>query len=116
MIPVGARKIIDARMAGRRPELPVVVSFLGSLDIPNPVVYPNRLVNDWRFLFGLAVICVVKPGPDVRDDLVAIVGQAAPYVALIEPERKLASSILSLNPVQLWVHTSRHPIWQAWFA
>lgn len=118
MMPVGARKILDARLAGNRPADPVVVSFIGKLpwDFAGPVVYPNRARNDWRFLCGLPVMVVVTPGPDVRDELEAIVAQAMPYVTLVEPERKMMASILSISPVRLWTMTARHPGWKELFA
>lgn len=117
MLPPGARRILDARMAGKRPADPVVISFMGRLPWDfEPVVYAGRSAYDWRFLRGLPTQVFVAPGADVRDQLAAIVAEAAPYVSLVEPERKRIASILSLRPVALWTMTPRHAGWQELFA
>jgi hypothetical protein len=117
MLPSGARRILDARLAGKRPADPVVVSFMGRLPWDfEPVVYAGRGPHDWRWLRGLQAMVVVEPGAEVRADLEAIVAEAAPYVTLVEPERRRAASILSLRPVELWAMTPRHPGWQELFA
>lgn len=117
MLPPGARKILDARMAGKRPADPVVISFMGRLPWDfEPVVYAGRGRYDWRFLRGLMVQVFVAPGADVRDQLAAIVEQAAPHVSLVEPERRMAASIIDLRPLRLAPYTPRHPVWQELFA
>ncbi len=69
--PVNAAGLIAARNRGKRPAEPVVVSFIGRLDWPNPTVYaePGRRY-DWRFLRDLPVIVAVsktaRPAGELR--------------------------------------------------
>lgn len=72
-LPRNAWPIADARAAGRRPKDGVIVSFVGSVDFVNPVVYaePGQRY-DWAFLLGLDVLVLVKAGQDIGHALRSI--------------------------------------------
>lgn len=56
----GAREIAELRSTGKRPADLILISFIGPLREPNPVIVakPGR-AYDWRVLLGLSVALVV---------------------------------------------------------
>lgn len=72
-MPRGAWPIADARAAGQRPKHGVVVSFVGRLDIENPLVQAEPGERyDWSWAMGLDVLLLVKAGQDVSQALKAL--------------------------------------------
>ena len=56
MIPLNAQSLIDLRLRGLVPELPVLVSLVGRLEFTNVTLYADAGVSiGWRMLAGLEV-------------------------------------------------------------
>lgn len=103
MTPRGSDAILQARMAGNRPADPVVVSFAGDTGWANPHVFAEPGVEyDWRFLVGLPVYIVVKPGIECREAIRAIYAQAELYPTLVDIEAQTAASVIDDKPLRLW--------------
>jgi len=119
MLPRNASQILLARQRdGMRPDLPVIVSFVGSLpEYENPKVFADPGVDyDWRFLFDLEVLIVVRPGIDCKAAIEAIFAVARLYPTLVDIERKSAASILETKPYSDWPITRRSAAWKELFA
>ena len=86
----------------------MIVSFVGETDWPNPHVYADSGVPyDWRFLAGLDVFIVTKPGIDASDAIrgiyaVLLLTSGIGYPQLIDIERKQAACVIGNRPVRLW--------------
>lgn len=102
MLPRNASPILIARQRdGRRPYLPIVVSFVGDIGWDNPQVFADAGVEyDWRFLHDLFVYIAVKPGLEVRDAIAAIFAESRPYPTLVDVVQKRAASVIA--PRRLW--------------
>lgn len=101
-LPPGARQIVEARQSGHKPELGVVVSFVGSTDLDGPHVYPRSgEVYDWRFLRDLQVSIVVKRGVDAADAMRKIFAETMPttgYPWILDLEAKHVSYLHNTKP------------------
>lgn len=62
MLPHGAKPIWDARMAGKKPAVPVFVSLLEDYPVQNPVVRPDPRHDpehwEWKWVRGLEIVIV----------------------------------------------------------
>lgn len=75
-LPYGGKEIATLRAMGRRPADMVLVSLIGPLYEPNPVIVakPGR-TYDWRFMADLSALVVANsktPKADVRQVLEAL--------------------------------------------
>ena len=76
--PYGAKRIIDSRMNGEKPDELVLVSLVGPLrNEGNMVVLADGPEHDWRFCRGLHVCIFGKVGTPNRQTAIAI-GQRLP--------------------------------------
>lgn len=103
MLPRNAQGILDLRLRGKRPADPLVVSFIGATDWPEPHVFCDPGVRyDWRFLLGLLVFVAVRPGLSVRDSLVDIFEVAKLYPMLVDFENEQIAAVIDNKPLRLW--------------
>lgn len=57
-LPTGAKKIVEARLKGFKPDEMIIVSIVGRINEPNHTIFANPNGEyDWQFLTGLQV-CV----------------------------------------------------------
>lgn len=98
MIPRNAMPILEARKRGLRPAMPVLVSYVGSLNFENPTVYcdPGKKY-DWTFLKGLEAIVFISKGcePDfagISDSGAHLSGFQWP--AVVDREAKTAAWLI----------------------
>jgi hypothetical protein len=105
-LPRNARVIVDARARRERPALPVIVSYVGGLATPCPVVYADSGRRyDWRFLAGLATAIAVRPGVDAADTIHALFEQMTAdgavtmaYPLVFDIERRHCFSVVRVLP------------------
>lgn len=99
-LPRNAGAIVQARMAGKRPELPVIVSYVGSLVTPCPVVYADSAkAYDWEFLTGLATAIAVRPGIDATNAMCGLLERMEMHYPMVfDIERRECFSLIRLQP------------------
>lgn len=107
-LPIGAGEIVRARLAGMKPALPVIVSFVGMTPWEGQHVFakPGK-AYDWGWTEGLQVAIVTAEGLDPTD---AIRGcfwpehvHKAGYPTLIDVDLEAVSHVVATLPrIQLW--------------
>lgn len=107
-LPIGAGEIVRARLAGMKPALPVIVSFVGVTPWEGQHVFakPGK-AYDWGWTEGLQVAIVTGKGRDPTD---AIRGcfwpehvHKAGYPTLIDVDLEAVSHVVATLPrIQLW--------------
>lgn len=120
-LPRNAWPIARARAEGMRPAGMVVVSLVGDVPWPETTVYaePGKRY-DWRFLAGLPVAIVVRPGIEALRTIAEIFDLTVPlrggYPWLVDIERRQLSSVVESSPLKLWPTKRGGDYWQGWFA
>lgn len=116
MLPRNAQAIIDARAQGLKPAESVVVSFVGDTDFPGPHVYAEPATRyDWRFVTGLHVAIIVRPGIAAAHAMRSIFEVAMLYPTLIDIDRKQLAYIVEASPLKLWPRQFGGYDWQQVF-
>lgn len=87
MLPTGAKPIVDARIAGKRPADLLIVSLVGRLpQEPNPVILADG--NDWRFVEGMQVCVFARKGTPFRQRIAELKYFGASWIGLWDVERQ----------------------------
>lgn len=119
-LPRNARSIVEARAGGLKPAEPIIVSFVGQTDWPNPHVFAESgQAYDWRFLHGLTAAIVVRKGIDARNALVSVFDETdivAGLPILIDPELEQAAYVVMNRPLRLAPIAHGTPAWKELFA
>lgn len=99
-LPRNAKAILAAREQHKRPELPVIVSYVGDLNTPCPVVYADSGKRyDWDFLTGLSTAIAVRDGIDATDAIRGLFERMSmAYPVLFDAERKQCASVVRVRP------------------
>ncbi len=96
MLPTGAKPIVDARIAGKRPADLLIVSLVGRLPAEvNPVVQADG--DDWRFIEGLKVCVFARPGTPFREVCKRIAYCGPAWLGLWDVENREGAT------VHLWI-------------
>lgn len=94
----GAWAIVEARRRGERPEMPVIVSFVGGVRALNPVVRVEPGVDEWGYLADLAVLVYVRPATVLHADTLLAIVREAREVDVWDVERLRGFTV--------------HPVWE----
>lgn len=103
MLPYGARPILDARLQGKRPADLLVVSLVGPLDEPNPVIVAAAgKPYDWRWMRGLKACVFARPGVRFAPVVLEIGRHAPKWLAVWDVDsHEGADCIVHLKPESL---------------
>lgn len=117
--PIQPRNMRAADTARER-NVPLVVSFVGDTDWPNPTVYVDGGKRyDWSFVKGLDTIIVVRPGIDSLDAVRQILAHTDTLKGLpvvIDVEHQEVACVIEGPPVQLWQVRRGSVLWQQYFS
>ena len=94
----GAWEIVEARRRGERPELPVIVSFVGGVRTLNPVVRAEPGVDEWGYLADLVVFVFVRPATVLDKGYLLGIVREAREVDVWDVERRQGFTV--------------HPVWE----
>lgn len=107
------------RKAGTiKPGETVIASFIGSTNFAEPHVFCGSGVRyDWRFLRGLQVAIVVKPGIDAQHAMRSVFELTEPYPTLVDVERQVVGSLVDRigGGLKLWPRRRGSEAWRALF-
>lgn len=97
MLPTGAKPIVEARIAGKRPADMLIVSLVGRLPQElNPVVIADG--DDWRFVEGMRVCVFARKGTPFRQRIAELKWFGASWIGLWDVDRhEGADTIVHLN-------------------
>lgn len=100
MIPTNAKKIIDLRKNGYKPDEIVIVSIVGKIDELNHIVFANPKDDyDWTWCKGLDVCVFGSSAVDWKKTVDAISRVAPRFLALWDVDRgEGAEFYRTLNP------------------
>lgn len=120
-IPRGAQALIDLRKAGKVPDCPVVVSFVGDPGLFDAVhIYPRPGTRyDWGFMAGLEAYVMVRSNTDAEDCIKALHELRkewnAPYVLVCDVDRQQVAFVVQLNPPDMMHCTHSSEWWLQFF-
>lgn len=116
-LPRNAWRIVEARRQGKKPELPVFISYVGDIPSPNPTVYCDSGVRyEWNWLSGLTTYVAVKAGVNATDAFCAAwLHMRMVCPTLIDYEREQLACIVLVNPLRLWQVRRDSHIWRDHF-
>lgn len=94
MLPTGAKPIVDARIAGKRPAELLIVSLVGRLPAElNPVILADG--NDWRFLEGMQVCVFARKGTPFRQRIAELAYHGPRWLGLWDVERHEGADVIA---------------------
>jgi hypothetical protein len=105
-LPYGASPILEARKAGQRPADLLIVSLVGAVDEINPVIVAKPDAKyDWRFLLGLKVCILARPGVRFAPVVLEIGRQWPEWLAVWDVDsQEGADAIVHIKPESLDKH------------
>jgi len=124
---------IKAAESARAQKIPLFISFIGDLQRyfclewvedrrwSNPMIYCDPGVRyDWSCVRGLCCVLVARPGVDIRDAAVEILGNVdvfrEGYPVLIDFDSEEVACIVEGDPFNLWRIKRGSHLWQQYFA
>ena len=104
----------------RERDVPLVISFVGDTEWPNPTVYVDGGKRyDWSFVRGLDTIIAVRPGIDSLEAVRQILAHTDTFKGLpvvIDVEHQEVACVIEGPPVQLWQVRRGSVLWQQYFS
>lgn len=111
---------LRAAETARERGVPLVISFVGDTEWPNPTVYVDGGKRyDWSFMRGLDTIIAVRPGIDSLDAVRQILAHTDTLKGLpvvIDVEHQEVACVIEGPPVQLWQVRRGSVLWQQYFS
>lgn len=94
MLPTGAKPIVDARIAGKRPDDLLIVSLVGRLNGErNPVVLADG--DDWRFIEGMQVCLFARKGTPFQQRAAEVAFYGPKWLGLWDVENHEGADVIA---------------------